>query len=120
MAGEPPSALHELADVMDGERPDPRAPNGNAHLPEVLSDPELCARFTTVTRRTLFLLEPDASTQIAGAIDEGEIETAEDERTEPICEVRLQLKRGDPAALYETGLRLLEIAPLRIEARSHR
>jgi triphosphatase len=117
--GEPPGALHELVDVMmDGERPDLRALNGNAHLPQVLSDPELCARFTTVMRRTLFLLEPDASTQIAGAIDEGEIQTAEDERTEPICEVELQLKRGDPAALYRTGLHLLEIAPMRIEARS--
>lgn len=116
--GDPPLAHHEWEDVVDGERPDLRAPNGSAHLPEVLGDPELRARFTTVVQRTLFLLEPDASTQIAGAVDEGEIRAAESERTEPICEVGLQLKRGDPAALYGTGLRLLEIAPLRIELRS--
>jgi triphosphatase len=115
---EPLSSLQELADVMDGERPDLRALNGNAHLPEVLSDPELRARFTTVMRRTNFLLEPDAATQLAGAIDEGQIQTADNKGTEPICEVGLQLKRGDPAALYRTGLRLLEIAPMRIEART--
>ena len=119
LRGEPPRALHELVDVMEGERLDLRAlNNGNAHFPKVLSDPELCARFTTVMRRTKFLLEPDGSTLIAGAIDEGEIQTAQSKRTEPICEVGLQLKRGDPAALYGTGLHLLEIAPLRIEARS--
>lgn len=112
---EPLSALHELA---DDERPDLYTLNGNAHLPEVLSDPELRARFTTVMRRTLFLLEPDASTQIAGAIDEGQIQTSDNKDAAPICEVELQLKRGDPAALYGTGLRLLEIAPMRIEARS--
>jgi triphosphatase len=116
--GEQPLAHREWEYVIDGERPDLRAPDGSAHLPEVLSDPELRARFTTVVQRTQFVLEPDATTHIAGAVDEGEIRTAESERTEPICEVGLQLKRGDPAALYRAGLRLLEIAPLRIELNS--
>jgi len=69
-----------------------------------------------VQRRSC-MLEPDTSTEIVGAVDKGEIRTVEGERTEPIHEVELQLKRGDPAALYGTGLRLLEIAPLRIELR---
>jgi triphosphatase len=116
--GEPLLAHQEWGDPTDGEPPGLRALNGSTHLPEVLSDPELRARFTTVIKRTLFLLEPDASTQIAGTLDAGEIRTAEGEDTEPICEVGLQLKRGDPAALYGTGLRLLEKAPLRIEAHS--
>jgi triphosphatase len=115
---EPPLAYHEWGDVTDGELQDLRALNASAHLTEVLSDPELRARFTTVVQRTLFLLEPDASTQIAGMLDAGEIRTVEGEHIDPICEVGLRLKRGDPAALYGTGLRLLEIAPLRIESRS--
>ena len=118
LKGEPPLAGQECEDVIDGERQDLRALNSSAHLPEVFSDPELRAQFTSVVQRTLFLLDPDASTQIAGTVDAGKIQTAEGDRTEPICELGLQLRRGDPAALYETGLRLLEIAPLRIEAHS--
>jgi len=79
---------------------------------------ELHARFTTRVRRTLFTLKPDASTQIEGALDEGEIRTADGKSVEPVSEVELLLKDGNPAALYGTALRLLEIAPLRIEIRS--
>ena len=116
--GEPLLAHQERADAIDGESPGLRALSASTHLPKVLSDPELRARFTTVVQRTLFLLQPDASTQIAGTLDAGEIRTAGGAHTEPICEVGLQLKGGDPAALYGTGLRLVEIAPLRIEAHS--
>jgi inorganic triphosphatase YgiF len=116
--GRPPFADQEWEEVIDGGRQDLRSLNGRAHLPEVFSDPELRARFTTVVQRTLCMLEPDGSTQIAGTVEAGEIRTADGTRTEPICEVGLRLMRGDPSALYETGLRLLEIAPLRIEARS--
>jgi hypothetical protein len=76
LKGEPPLGRHECEDVIDGERQDLRALNGNAYLPEVFNDPELRARFTTVVQRTVFLLEPDASTQIAGMVDAGEIQTA--------------------------------------------
>jgi triphosphatase len=116
--GKAPLARSNWEDVIEGERPDLRAPNSSSHLPEALDEGELRARFTTIIQRTLFVLEPDGSTQIAGAVDEGEIRTVGGERSEPICEVGLQLKRGHPAALYGTGLRLLEIAPLRIEMRS--
>jgi triphosphatase len=115
--GEPSLAYREWEDVIAGERPDLGAPNSTAHLPKALSQAELCARFTTTVQRRSCMLEPDTSTEIVGAVDKGEIRTVEGERTEPIHEVELQLKRGDPAALYGTGLRLLEIAPLRIELR---
>jgi triphosphatase len=115
---ESPFAGQECEDVIDGYRQHLIALNVSSDVPEVLSDPELRARFTTVVQRTRFLLEPDATTQIAGLVDTGEIQAAEDNRSEPICEVGLHLRHGDPAALYGTGLRLLEIAPLRIEARS--
>ena len=118
VSGVPPLGCGECEDVIDSERPDPRALNCSAHLPETLGEAELLVQFTGVFRRTLFVLEPDGSTQIECALDEGELRTAASDRTEPICEVGLQLKRGDPAALYATGLRLLQIAPLRIEIRS--
>ena len=113
----PPMAGH-WEDVIEGDRPNPRAPNSGAHLPMGLDHAELHARFTTRVRRTLFTLKPDASTQIEGALDEGEIRTADGKSVEPVSEVELLLKDGNPAALYGTALRLLEIAPLRIEIRS--
>ena len=116
--GEPSLAPREWVDVIPGERPDLGAPNSSVHLPEAISPAELRARFTTTVQRTLCMLEPDSSTEILGAVDKGQIRTVEGERTEPIYEIELQLKRGDPTALYGTGLQLLEIAPLRIELRS--
>jgi len=115
---QPPLTHCEWEDFLDSEQPDLRAPNSSAYLPAALSEGELRAFFTTTVQRTMCTLEPDASTEIVGAVDKGEIRTIEGEHTEPIHEVELQLKRGAPAALYGTGLRLLEIAPLRIELRS--
>jgi inorganic triphosphatase YgiF len=108
----------EWEDVIEGGPPDPRAPNSGAHLPGGLTEAELRARFTILVRRTHFMLKPDASTQIDGALDEGEIRTADGKRGEPISEIELLLKSGDPVALYQTALHLLELAPLRIEIRS--
>jgi len=105
-------------DVIEGDWPDPRAPISGAQLPIGLDYAALRARFTTRVRRTLFTLKPDASTEIEGALDEGEIRTSDGKSVEPISEVELLLKEGDPAALYGTALRLLDIAPLRLEIRS--
>jgi inorganic triphosphatase YgiF len=105
-------------DVIEGDQPSLLAPNSGVHLPIGLAEGELRARFTTRVRRTVFTLKPDASTRIEGALDEGEIRTADGKSVEPISEVGLLLKDGDPAAVYGTALRLLEIAPLRIEIRS--
>jgi triphosphatase len=103
--------LHgEWEDVIATEQPDLGAPNSGSHLPPALYDTELRAQFTTVVRRAGFTLEPDVETQIEGALAEGEIKSVEGELTEPICEVGLELKRGDPAALYEVALRLLDVA----------
>src|SRR5215831_18256395 len=113
----PPAGGH-WEDVIEGDRPNPRAPISGAHLPIELDYAELRARFTPRVRRTLFTLKPDASTEIEGALDEGEIRTSDGKSVEPISEVELLLKEGNPAALYGTALRLLDIAPLRLEIRS--
>jgi inorganic triphosphatase YgiF len=118
LTGKSPLTRCGWEDFIDSERPDLRAPNSSARLPKALGEAELRARFATVVQRTVCTIEPDASTEIVGAVDKGEIRTVEGEHTERIYEIGLQLKRGASAALYGTGLRLLEIAPVRIEVRS--
>jgi triphosphatase len=43
---------------------------------------------------------------------------ADGEAAEPVCELQLDLNRGDPAFLYNMALRLLDAAPLRIAKQS--
>jgi inorganic triphosphatase YgiF len=107
----------EWEDQVADARPDLRAPNSAAHLPEELTEAELRPVFATIVRRDTIGLALDDSTRIEAAVDEGEIQTAGSERSEPICEVELEHKLGNPAAIYEIGLSLLEVAPLRIEMR---
>jgi inorganic triphosphatase YgiF len=107
----------EWEDPVADARPDLRAPNSAAHLPEELTEAELRPVFATIVRRDTIGLALDGVTRIEAAVDEGEIQTADSERSEPICEVELEHKFGNPAAIYEIGLSLLEVAPLRIEMR---
>ena len=44
--------------------------------------------------------------------------TANGSGVEPISEIELELKSGNPAVLFDVALRLLEAAPVRIETRS--
>lgn len=88
-----------------------------------LSDPGLMALFSdealrqrlhpvfvTEFTRTIWLLETDAGDQIEMALDSGEIRAGQ--RSSPISEVELELKAGNPAALYELALALQEAVPL--------
>jgi triphosphatase len=107
----------EWEDELTENRPDPRAARSGEHLPNGVAD-DLQPRFATdVTRRTV-ALEPAPATRIEAAIDEGEIRAAGSNEAEPISEIELELRSGDPAALYDVALRLLAVAPLRIEPRS--
>ena len=113
-----PLTRGEWEDALAGAQPDLHAPNSGVHLPAALSEGELRPLFVTTVRRAAIVLRPDATTEIEAAIDDGVIEAAESRRTEPICEIELEHKIGDPAAIYDIGLRLLEVAPLRLEMRS--
>ena len=66
--------------------------------------------FRTRVRRTQWIIErADATIEVA--LDIGEI-SAKGERAalrEPICEVELELKRGEPAALLDLALELLSV-----------
>jgi CHAD domain-containing protein len=50
------------------------------------------------------------------AFDEGSIEAGE--RSEALTEIELEVKSGDPRVLYDLGIELLDIGPLRIGTQS--
>jgi triphosphatase len=86
-------------------------------LTKVFDDPDLRAAlrpiFTTDVRRTEWQLKPDADSDIEMALDLGDLIV--DDKREPICEVELELKSGEPIRLFEFALTLLQDIPLWIE-----
>lgn len=70
----------------------------------------LAPRFTTDFRRRRWLLDWQGS-RIELALDEGEVRAGE--RRAAIRELELELKEGDPAALWQLAERLAESVPLR-------
>ena len=117
-AGSDLLARREWEDPIASKRPDIDAPKTGKRLPDSIGDQELRPVFTTSVTRTVIEIEPHPSTRIEAAIDEGEIRTANGRSVEPISEIELELKSGDPAVLFDAALRLLEAAPVRIEMRS--
>jgi len=107
----------EWEDPVAENRPDPQAPSSGSQLPEAVAD-DLRALFVTEVSRETIEIEPSPGTRIEAAVDTGKIRAIESSRTEPISEIELELKSGDPTALYDLALRLLETAPLQIETRS--
>jgi triphosphatase len=107
----------EWEDAVVDNRPDPGARQSGPHLPEGIAG-DLRPLFVTDVTRTKVEIEPVTQTRIEAAIDEGEIRVAGGDAVEAICEVELELKSGDAAALYDLGSRLLEKAQIRIETRS--
>jgi len=106
----------EWEDELAESRPDPHAVQSGEHLPEEVAG-NLQPLFATDVTRTTVALEPAPATRIEAAIDEGEIRAGAD-GNELISEIELELKSGDAAALYDVALRLLDVAPIRIEPRS--
>jgi triphosphatase len=70
-----------------------------------------------VTRDTV-LVSPRPGAQIEAAVDRGWIYAAGRDAGEPISEVELELKEGEPTALYDLALELLAVAPLRLSTHS--
>jgi inorganic triphosphatase YgiF len=67
--------------------------------------------FTTKFRRHVQRLAFDG-TEVEIAFDEGTVEAGENRQ--PLIEIELELKFGDSSALYDVGMQLLDIAPLRL------
>jgi triphosphatase len=110
-------ARGEWEDRVKGERPDPQAAQTGPFL-----SPEIAGRlrplFRTEVSRLTIPLAPEPATRIEAAIDRGRIRNGEETLPEPISEVELELKSGAPTALYDVALKLLHVAPLRLERRS--
>jgi triphosphatase len=115
--GESSLSRGEWEDRVSGERPDPRAAQTGAFLsPEVVE--QLRPLFRTEVSRLTIPLALEPTTRIEAAIDRGRIRDGDDTPTEPISEIELELKSGSTSALYDVALKLLRVAPLRIERRS--
>lgn len=69
--------------------------------------------FETEFTRTAWLLETEAGDRVEMALDRGEIRAGA--ARSPICEVELELKAGNPAALYDIALELHKSVPLAAE-----
>lgn len=121
--GGSPLARGEWEDEIASPAPDPQAPQTGRFLaPEFVE--QLVPLFRTeITRRTITLHE-DEDTRIEAAVDRGRISAASAgvaasaEASEPVSEIELELKSGDPGTLYDVALALLDVAPVRIERRS--
>ena len=104
------SAVPDVAAIVAG---------ANGHLGR-LRPSELRPVFASHIKRTIRRLGTAAdggAPAIEIAFDEGEIRTP-DGAAMAVSELELELKRGDPRALYDLALALSEIAPIRIESRS--
>lgn len=79
-----------------------------------LSNP-LLPLFTTDFQRMQWDI-PHGDSLIELVLDQGKIATTQ--ATIPLCEIELELKSGNPTALYELALNLLDHLPLQLENRS--
>ncbi|MHB1085276.1 MAG: CYTH and CHAD domain-containing protein [Thiobacillus sp.] len=77
--------------------------DARAQVPEALRA-QLVAVFETRFKRTAWLLKGQGGAQIEVALDEGEVRTLKGinagKRSQPICEIELELKSGQPDALF--------------------
>ncbi len=67
-----------------------------------------------IARRTWILRQEGATIEVV--LDRGE--AAAGDRTSPICEIELELKAGDPAALFTLARRIDAVAPVRLSVQT--
>ena len=116
-AGENGLSRGEWEDRIAGEHPDPRATQTGPFFSAEIAG-RLRPLFRTEVSRLTIPLSPEPATRIEAAIDQGRIRNGEETPPERISEVELELKSGDSTALYDVALKLLSVAPLRLERRS--
>ena len=80
-------------------------------LEDIVGDNKLAPRFGSDVRRTLRMVT-FRSAEIEVALDDGFLFAGD--RREPTHEIELELKTGEPAALFEFGLALLDALPLKL------
>jgi triphosphatase len=100
------------------DQPDLDSLKDGTRLPDTIHKEEVRPVFATKVTRKAFEVRPTPSTPIEVAIDRGEIRTADGGAIEPVSELELELKDGDPVALYDLALQFLNVAEIRLETRS--
>lgn len=112
---------HEWEGRIVGPRPDldrllPLLAGAGASAARLLGAPGLAQAlvpiFESRVRRTVWRLKLGQA-EIELALDHGELR-ADAQRSQPICEVELELKAGEPAALFDLALQLQALLPLRL------
>src|SRR5437016_4289529 len=78
----------------------------------------LVPRFRTEFRRTAWLVEMPGGDRVECALDRGVVRTQDGKRSEPICEIELELKQGNAGALFELARELARHLPYELEDRS--
>jgi inorganic triphosphatase YgiF len=116
VAGESMLARGEWEDRVRSAEPDLAAPQSGSQVRDLVVADALHPLFTTAVERQTFVLCPRQGTEIEVAIDRGEIRTP-DGSSEALQEIELELKRGETVVVWDVALRLLEVAPVRIETR---
>jgi inorganic triphosphatase YgiF len=99
------------------EMPDLRLAHGTA-LEPLLSDKfcrQLRPMFETRVRRTTYPVA-DGKRDIALTLDQGKIATGR--RSEPLCEIELELKRGNGAELFDLARELTNALPAQLAIKS--
>jgi inorganic triphosphatase YgiF len=103
---------HEAS--VSGEEPDLGLvpdPELRARIEAAIAGAALEPVIETRIRRTRRALR-QGETSLELDLDVGEVRTAGE--SQPLCEVELELREGDPGALYDVALALLDAVPLRI------
>jgi triphosphatase len=107
----------EWESEIAGATPDLDLARGTA-LEPLLSDKlrrRLKPLFETRVRRTTYPLVNGAQA-IVLTVDRGKIDTGE--RSAPLCEIELELERGDEAALFEVARELTQALPAKLALKS--
>ncbi|MEN6566410.1 MAG: CYTH and CHAD domain-containing protein [Veillonellales bacterium] len=87
-------------------------------LRQAVGGAELLPLFITRFQRRIFNISTADGSRIEAAADRGEIVAGETERREPILEVELELKQGQPTVLLQLGAELSRRFPLLPEPKS--
>ena len=84
-------------------------------IKEIIGEKPLARNFGSDIRRVTRTVDVDGST-IEGALDQGFLFAGE--RREPTYEIELELKSGEPAALIDLGLSLVDAIDVKLSVRS--